>query len=336
MPIPPEVDALSSHLADTYRAALEEVRRQAEAVAAGLDENPRLWRQQRRLREVEAAIEATLDRVDEQAADFLARRFPETYGAGAVDARASIERYRPVAAFTWTAPHLDAVAILTDDLMTDLLKSTRYIRRQVKTELRRIVRSKALAKVTTGQTAVQAGREAAAALRDARIGTVRYVNGARVSVDHYAEMAMRTKTAVAYNAGTVNFSTASGVQWFEVFDGSDCGWIEHADIDKANGSIRSADECASASISHPNCRRSFGPRPDITNAAEAKAGLPSTTEAQRADQAAAERVRADLVARRAQGRTTKAAAARQRAATGAPRATRAARARQRAAGTTGT
>ena len=49
----------------------------------------------------------------------------------------------------------------------------------------------------------------------------------------------------------------------QVFDGFDCGWTTHTDPDKANGTVRTIEAAAEAPISHPRCRRAFGPRPDV-------------------------------------------------------------------------
>ncbi|GAA0587002.1 hypothetical protein GCM10010394_15090 [Streptomyces crystallinus] len=79
----------------------------------------------------------------------------------------------------------------------------------------------------------------------------------------WAEAATLAKSAVAYNAGTLNRTRTAGVRVVEVFDASDCGWTSHQDPDKANRTLRSIDEAADWPISHPRCRRGFGPRPDV-------------------------------------------------------------------------
>lgn len=90
-----------------------------------------------------------------------------------------------------------------------------------------------------------------------------YRNGARVPVRVWAEAATLTKSAVAYNAETLNRAREAGVRHVGVVDGADCGWTSHQDPDKATGTVRSVEEAAEWPISHPRCRRSFGPRPDV-------------------------------------------------------------------------
>ncbi|MFJ3248478.1 hypothetical protein [Streptomyces sp. NPDC086782] len=84
-------------------------------------------------------------------------------------------------------------------------------------------------------------------------------------VQVWAGAATLAKSAVAYNAGTLNRCRELGVRFMEVFDGSGCGWTSHSDIDKANGTIRTVEEAAGWPISHPRCLRAFGPRPDLTD-----------------------------------------------------------------------
>jgi hypothetical protein len=111
-------------------------------------------------------------------------------------------------------------------------------------------------------------RQAAKALADRlaaehRLTYVIYRNGARVPIRAWAEAATLAKSAVAYNAGTLNRTAEAGVRHVQVFDGFDCGWLAHTDLDKANGTIRTVEEAAQAPISHPRCSRAFGPRPDL-------------------------------------------------------------------------
>lgn len=83
----------------------------------------------------------------------------------------------------------------------------------------------------------------------------------------WAEAATLAKSAVAYNAGTLNRTRQAGVSMVEVFDGVDCGWTTHQDTDKANPTVRTVEDAAEWPISHPRCRRGFGPRPDLGDTA---------------------------------------------------------------------
>lgn len=123
-------------------------------------------------------------------------------------------------------------------------------------------------------TGKQAAKNLADRLADQHgLTHVVYRNGARIPVRAWAEAATLTKSAVAYNAGTLNRTRQARVRLVEVFDGGDCGWTSHQDLDKAAGSLRSVGEAAEWPISHPRCRRAFGPRPDTEEPSPAgKAG----------------------------------------------------------------
>jgi hypothetical protein len=187
----------------------------------------------------------------------------------------------------WNAIHSSAFVSLATDTYDDFLKQSQAAGRTSE-RFARAVRDasrKELPKLAGGgKTAKQAARELEKRLADDyAITSVRYANDARVSVRAYSEMVALTKSAVAYNSGTVNEAIAQGVEYMEVFDGAGCGWESHNSPDRASGSVRTVDECAEFPISHPRCRRAFGPRPDIRSKAEAKKASPTTTAEQRAN-----------------------------------------------------
>ncbi|MGW0950062.1 hypothetical protein ACWD4O_47135 [Streptomyces sp. NPDC002623] len=74
-------------------------------------------------------------------------------------------------------------------------------------------------------TALQAAKALADRLAaEHQLTYVIYLNGARMPVRAWAEAATLAKSAVAYNAGTLNRARQEGVTMLEVFDGADCGW----------------------------------------------------------------------------------------------------------------
>jgi hypothetical protein len=178
----------------------------------------------------------------------------------------------------WTAVHSGAFVSLATDTYDDFLERSRKAGRTANSFARvvRKVAAEELPKMAAGgRTARQTGKRLADQLRD-RYGIthVTYRNGAQVGVRTYSEMVSLTKSAVAYNSGTLNEAVANGVEYFEVFDGPDCGWETHTSGDKANGSVRPAEECYLNPISHPRCQRGFGPRPDVKTRDAAKRADP--------------------------------------------------------------
>jgi hypothetical protein len=157
---------------------------------------------------------------------------------------------------------------LADDLFHDLLEATRYVRADTKRVIAEAAKIAAESTVVEN-TAQGAARDIMAKmLRERGIAAVRYANGARHGLAEYSEMVIRTKTALAFNRGTLD--GAPDVQWWELFDGPDCGLSSHDDTTLANGLIVERGTVQSYPISHPRCRRAAGPRPDITSERAAK------------------------------------------------------------------
>ena len=267
---PAAVAAKTLELTAAYQAAWAHVIAEQQRVALGLVTNPRLWRQRDRLVEIRQRIELEMANVDALAQGWVSREYPRFYMAGAEQAATKL-----ASPFQWTQNHRDAVVLAASDTMDDLLEATAFVREDTKRFLREVIRREVVKDQLVGRTAVQTSRNVTRYLEARGIHAVRYANGARVGLATYAEMAVRTKTAVAYNVGSLNQGAEFGVKFYEVFDGPSCGWTSHSDVDLANGSIRSAQEAATFVIAHPRCARSFGPRPDIQTKPQAKKAEPT-------------------------------------------------------------
>lgn len=68
----------------------------------------------------------------------------------------------------------------------------------------------------------------------------------------------RTETANIYNHLALAGYDEGGIGSVLVFDGDDCGWTSHDDLDKADGTVRTLAEARKHVIAHPNCGRAFG------------------------------------------------------------------------------
>lgn len=294
-----EVDDLAERIVAVYRDAWEQVVAEQLAIA----DDPARFARAARLRETQRRIEALMGSVDAQARQWLATVFPRTYEIGGLDMAASIGN-----SWVWTQADIDGVTILATDLFDDLLAATRGVKASTKRFIRDVIRIQTQRGAVTGKTAVQIAKEVTALVRDKGIHSVTYSGGRRVGLASYADMAVRTKTAVSYNASALLHARRSSVSFIEVFDGVACGWTYHNDPDTANGSIRPLDEAMGNVISHPRCRRAFGARLDVTNPIEAVGAQPSTTAAQRIDQAQAEADRAARIERRRRLRRRRTAA----------------------------
>ncbi|MFI6434464.1 hypothetical protein [Streptomyces sp. NPDC050759] len=265
---PPLVPGDQGEIARRVAAVLEEAwQRLADkqrAVIAQFADSPRAPRTAATLEEFKKAIRAFRQRVDQEAQQFVQRQLPNLYAVGARSAAEALGE-----TFTWTVFHRDALQSLAADSYADFLRRSEEAQR-VANQFYRAVREAARREVPLlaagNMTAKQAARNLASKLAAShQLTHVIYRNGARVPVRAWAEAATLAKSAVAYNAGTLNRTRQAGVTMVEVFDGSDCGWTAHQDPDKANRTIRTVEDAAEWPISHPRCRRGFGPRPDVVD-----------------------------------------------------------------------
>ncbi|MEU4615237.1 hypothetical protein [Streptomyces umbrinus] len=183
------------------------------------------------LEEFKQAIRAFRQRVDQEARQFVQRQLPHLYAA---DARTAAEALGVT--FAWTTFHRDALQSLAADSYTDFLRHSREAERMANPfyrAAREAARREVPLLVAGNMTAKQAANNLAARLAaQHNLPRVVYRNGARLPVRAWAETAALAKSAVAYNAGTLNRSRQAGVTMVEVFDGLDCGWTTHQDTDR--------------------------------------------------------------------------------------------------------
>ncbi|MDH6627293.1 hypothetical protein M2271_005117 [Streptomyces sp. LBL] len=258
-------DEVARRVAEVLEDAWQRLAAKQRAVLTQFAGNPRTPHTVATLEEFKQAIHVFRQRVDQEARQFVQRQLPHLYAAGAQAAAEALD-----ATFTWTTFHRDALQSLAADLYADFLLRSQEAERMAN-QFYRVAREAARREVPLlaagNMTAKQAAKTLAARLAaEHKLTHVVYRNGARVPVRAWAEAATLAKSAVAYNAGTLNRSRQAGVTMVEVFDGLDCGWTTHQDTDKANRTVRTVEDAAEWPISHPCCRRGFGPRPDLTSA----------------------------------------------------------------------
>jgi hypothetical protein len=260
MPQPSKVHDLARDLLALYTVAWNRIVAEEQQIQDEWATLPRPRRMQR-LETLQQVVEQLMDHADEAALRFATDDLPQAYLLGAIDSG-----YAPL---KWADPDLHAVHQLATDTYDQLLKATRFVRRSTKILVRTLAREQVGIKLLTGQTAVQAGRELADVFANQGIAAITYANGARVGLTQYAEMLTRTQTALAYNQGNYNQFTAADIGFVECFDGPDCGLDGHDDEEKPNGRVYDLSVMDEFPISHPNCQRSWGARPDVTSAQEA-------------------------------------------------------------------
>lgn len=273
-----DIDARLAVVRDEVRAALVA----KEGIRVG-----RLRRQVTRLEELRNVTDQVVDDLATQTSRFITEgHFAQIYAAGA-----NVTTQATGLPFSFTAPHRAAIEVLSRDLYDDVLTATRFVDDSSKDWVRRVSRQMTGFKLTSG-TPVKAQarrfeRELAREFNRRGMASVVYRDGSRHGFGEYAEMLLRTKTGVAYNAGTLNQGRLAGITHYEILDGALCGLTSHHDPELANGLIVKAEVAAGYPLAHPNCRRALNPRPDI-NAQNAGSAPSVQSPERRADQAAFE------------------------------------------------
>lgn len=291
MPQPAEVHRLGEELVTEFQRKWQQImdlQRQALMIKG---KTTRL----RRLKAIEREITALIDESDASTRKWIAERYPKIYHLGAVNgARAAGAVFDE-----WTDLHLTAIERIAADTFGDLLEATAFVREDTKRFISDVAKGVGQ-DVVEGTPALRGGVQLEKLLSDRGISAIIYRDGSRHGLAEYAQVVIRTKTAVAYNTATLNAGRLAGVNFFEVFDGPDCGFTRHDDPDTALGKIVTYDESLTWPISHPQCRRSFGARPEVRSADQAAGASRSVTPEQTADIRRADAQRAAFRSRRAQ------------------------------------
>ena len=268
MPQPAELLGLEDSLLNAYARAWREIVAEQEAIAT----DPLRLARRRRLQEMRSRVESILEDLDVRTLEWVTNTLPQSYAAGA-----TLGAAQAGGEFTWSQVHKEAVQLLVNRAYNDLLDATRHTSKTTKQLVRAIVKDQVVQKAIQGRTAVDAGNRVRTILERRGIHSVVYRDGSKHGLREYGQMVVRTVSATAYNHGSLNAAHSLGVVYWECFDGPGCGWTAHGSGEEANGKIVTRDEALAWPISHPNCRRSFGARPDIT---DPKQATPTVTESQ--------------------------------------------------------
>jgi len=295
MALPAEAEALRNSLIKEYGSAWNRVTSQIGELAS----DPKQATKLNRLGEVRTSIEREMNRLDQVASKKAGAMVTSTAEQGWVTGK--IAGGASLSA-DFTMVNRGAVAAYSQGLTDKLLIATNGVKTSTRSLITSIARDEGLQSLIQGSTAQDAGKAMAARLSEHGLWAVRYTDGSRHGLAEYCEMAMRTTTGEAYNNSFIEGAVSEGVQWFEVFDGPDCGWEFHDDPHIAEGLIVSASDSTSHPLAHPNCRRAFGARPDVKSKKDAAAASKSTTQEQMDAQRKQDAARRELQRRQANAR----------------------------------
>lgn len=148
------------------------------------------------------------------------------------------------------------IQLLQTQTFNEVAASTRFVKADTKRMLRQIAAETTRLQATSGLSITEARQILSHRMSGIGLRAFRDSSGRFWKLDTYSQMLARTRTAQAYSTGTIVTASESGVEAFEVFDGS-----EDEACAAANGKIVSAEWAYAHTIAHPNCTRAFGPVP---------------------------------------------------------------------------
>lgn len=273
------LDLVTANLLDLYRTVERSLQRQWAAIV----DDPSQGRARQRLDDLFASLDRSRLDVEVSANEWIRTTFPGIYGRG----MATMRDHYSTSAAEWTQPHRDAVGLLAQDTFDSLLKPTAYEPEAIKATVRELARAATAETLLGASTPDTAARDLRDRLAQQGIFGVTYADGKFMPGSSYADMVIRTRSAIAYNAGGINQARADGVEQLEISDGPECGLAFHDDDQLADGLIVDPDVAAQFPISHPNCVRDFLPRPDLSTADVQSGDVASITDPERADDQAA-------------------------------------------------
>jgi hypothetical protein len=168
---------------------------------------------------------------------------------------------RPHRMWSWTAHHRAAITNLSSQYYSDLMGRLNEALRRAQAFLRT-----AMDAARTRASQYETARFDRAALRAAHpLDTVIYRNDARHPVDAWARAALSWQTVTTANAGAARTAFEQlGCTQVKISDGNGCGWTNHADPDKADGTFRDIEDALAHPVAHAHCVREllpYFPRP---------------------------------------------------------------------------
>lgn len=244
----------------TFRAADAELRAELERITAALLRNPESTLQYRG-----GQIRALLARIERMRRDLAleSRRWVDPdggplsriYASGQVrGSLLSAGAGQP----SFAVIHREALEVLAQDTFSDLAAMTDHMAAAAKDTIRQATRARTLLSAASG-TSVPADTAALVRTLESR-GVEAFVDaaGRRWQLRSYGEMVVRTKSAQAFNTGTILQGEEDGTTVLQIQDGERS---HHRECEQYSGRTCTAAWALAHPIEHPNCVRAFAPSP---------------------------------------------------------------------------
>lgn len=217
-----------------------------------------------RLNQMKREVDTAFFDLDRNIVDWASKDVPSFYRQGYDIAAAYLG-----AGFSFTLPHRQALAIISEDAYADVATRLQQVRAGFsdKVELQKMYegldpaviaklqassRSAVTQMLLTGEDPRRISKRLAQDLWRDGVQIID-AGGNRWNPEKYTRMLIRTKSANAYNAGSLNKYASAGVKRVRVFDGME----DDPECADANGQIWTLDYAMEHVIEHPNCRRAF-------------------------------------------------------------------------------
>lgn len=219
-----------------------------------------------RLNRMKREVDNSFRTLDELALAWAVRDMRSFYTEGRVVAAAQV-----AGGFAFTLPHRDALDVLSYDAYDDVATRLKQVRSGFSSsvELQKMFekldpiqvsavqtksRSAVAQALLTGEDPTKIAKILAQDLWSDGVPIIDSA-GREWKMETYTRMLLRTKSANAYNAGSLNQFAQEGVARIKVLDG-----IEHdPECASANGETWSLEYAMQHVLEHPNCRRAFAP-----------------------------------------------------------------------------
>lgn len=250
------IEDATRELVGAYRLAEAELSAELARVTASIvdPDSTRRFRQAQ-IRALRTRVAVTRARLEGHASMFTEDTLSRIYTAGMQRARDALQLGGQP---SFTTLHTRALEVLASDTFDDLAAATAYVDESARAAIRRATRARTMAGALEGTSVARDRAQLVDALR--RDGVTGFVDasgrGWRLST--YAEMVVRTKSAQAYNTGTVLQAEETGTSVFVISDGTRS---RHPECLAFDGTTCTGAWALSNPIQHPNCVRSFGPAP---------------------------------------------------------------------------
>ena len=231
------------------------------------DTEPSKVRRIMRLNQMKREVDSAFIRLDAQIGVWAGRDMRSFYREGHNVASAQLGG----AGFDFTLPHREALDIISNDAYDDIATRLLQVRagfdnsiglqkifegldaNQIST-LQGRGRSAVTQALLTGEDPRKIARLFAQDIWKDGISIID-AGGRQWNPESYTRMLVRTKSANAYNAGSMNKYAEEGVTRVRVFDGV----LDDPECAEANGQIWSLRFAMTNVLQHPNCRRAFAP-----------------------------------------------------------------------------